>query len=258
MSNSSNNLSNLIKNTKNSASKLNISTIIMYTLVGLITLYILYRIYNDYSFHNSNKIMLVDGVINNNQQLQIKPDKIKRSIDGQYGIEFSYSFWIYVDSWTLNAPMIIFNKGSSQMQTQAPSVIMVKADNKLRLNLDTFSTEKETCDISNIPVKKWVHIIYVLTGKYLDVFVNGNLRKRCKLDALPRQNIDWMNVNMKHGNPNGAYRLSNLCYRSYSMKLWEIEREFVRGPNLKSALVGGMSDDIKYLADDYWLSTQYN
>ena len=46
----------------------------------------------------------------------------------------------------------------------------------------------EYVDVDNIPVRKWFHIAISLNHKYLDIYFNGQLRKRKELDSLPRQN----------------------------------------------------------------------
>lgn len=41
------------------------------------------------------------------------------------------------------------------------------------------------CDVSNIPLQKWVHICVVLFNRTMDVYVNGKLVRSCTLPGIP-------------------------------------------------------------------------
>jgi hypothetical protein len=43
-------------------------------------------------------------------------------------------------------------------------------------------------DIPNIPLKKWFHLVVMLKGKALDVYINGNLANRHKFTDIPKLN----------------------------------------------------------------------
>ena len=41
------------------------------------------------------------------------------------------------------------------------------------------------CQLSNVPIQKWVHLTFVLNNKTLDLYMNGKLSKTCILPGVP-------------------------------------------------------------------------
>lgn len=197
---------------------------------------------------------------------------IYRSKNEYDGIEFSYSFWMYIkDVNGLSTYSHVFNKGNNNKETNgkmypnnAPGVYLYKGNIQSRegvdsepTNVDNYPTigmlvnmnifhnsdrltEKnkyyDEIYIDGIPIKKWVHVVIRLTGQnVLDVYINGTLSKRHKLSNVAKQNYDNININLN----NGFYgNLSNLKYYNYAIGTFEINRLNSNGPNLK------MSDNL--------------
>lgn len=197
---------------------------------------------------------------------------IYRSKNEYDGIEFSYSFWMYIkDVNGLSTYSHVFNKGNNNKEqngkmypNNAPGVYLYKGKIVSRggvdseptnvenhptigmlVNMNIFHnsdrlTEKEKyydeIYIDGIPIKKWVHVVIRLTGQnVLDVYINGTLSKRHKLSNVAKQNYDNININLN----NGFYgNLSNLKYYNYAIGTFEINRLNSNGPNLK------MSDNL--------------
>jgi len=44
----------------------------------------------------------------------------------------------------------------------------------------------ESCDIANIPLMTWVHIVYVLNNRTVDIYINGKLERSCALRGIPK------------------------------------------------------------------------
>lgn len=195
-----------------------------------------------------------------------------RSRNEYDGIEFSYSFWIYVDDVDYNNDdgfKHIFHKGNIGTGTyngiynpnNAPGVylytgkrsITTHAKNDLaeidnypqlgmlvRMNIyhdnDNKNTPLKYYDdiyVDGIPIKKWINIVIRTTSQNIvDVYVNGVLTKRHKLTNIVKQNYDNLYINM-----NGGFggNLSNLKYYNYAIGTFEIDNIVSNGPNLTMA-----------------------
>ena len=65
--------------------------------------------------------------------------------------------------------------------------------NKNILNKDT------PCDLENIPVQRWCHIVVTLLNRTIDVFLNGKLARSCTLDKIPKFNEGNLYINQNDG-----------------------------------------------------------
>ena len=86
--------------------------------------------------------------------------------------------------------------------------------------MNTMSNYLEHLDIDNIPIKRWVCCVIVLNGQYLDVYINGHLKSRKKLESPAKQNFGdlWLSL---YGGFDGY--LSNLRYYRKALQYSEIE-----------------------------------
>ena len=188
-----------------------------------------------------------------------------RSINQYGGVEFTYSFWIYVNDITYNEIVDykhVFNKGSSPNSVgeggsglfgpnNAPGVYLYSGKKNMSDNLieqypilgmlvrinvfhNNESAKKAYYDdiyVDAIPIKKWVGIIIrVTTQNICDIYINGTLTKRHKLSNIVKQNYDDLYINSSGG---FAGNLSNLKYYNYAIGTLEIDSLTTKGPNLK-------------------------
>lgn len=188
-----------------------------------------------------------------------------RSINQYGGVEFTYSFWIYVSEINFNDTIDykhVFNKGSGPSTigeggsglfgpNNAPGVYLYSGKKNLSDNLieqypvlgmlvrinvfhNNESVKKAYYDdiyVDAIPIKKWVGIIIrVTTQNICDIYINGTLTKRHKLSNIVKQNYDDLYVNY-----NGGFtgNLSDLKYYNYAVGTLEIDSLTTKGPNLK-------------------------
>ena len=86
-------------------------------------------------------------------------------------------------------------------------------------------------------------------NKFVDVYINGNLKRRHKLRSIPVQNYGDVFVNHYNGFPG---LISNLQYFNYALPIWKIEQEMNSGPS-SIPVADQPSGDYNYLAHDYWL-----
>ena len=215
---------------------------------------------------------LIDGMKDASEAITITQNlAAKKSIpiirsENQYGgVEFTYSFWIYVNNINYNENIDfkhVFNKGSSPNSVgeggsglfgpnNAPGVYLYNGKKNIsddlinnfpvlgmlvRLNVfhNNASVTKPYYDdiyVDAIPIKKWVGIIIKVTSQNIvDIYINGVMTKRHKLSNIVKQNYDDLYVNY-----NGGFsgNLSDLKYYNYAIGTLEIDALTTKGPNLK-------------------------
>jgi hypothetical protein len=200
---------------------------------------------------------------------------VNLSSNERSGVEFSYSFYLYVNpaSFTGNFGLLhIFHKGySSQFPLLAPGVYMRSDKNTLRVYMNTYKTWNNYAEVDNIPVNKWVHIVIVCKNNALEIFINGNLKKKLSFDGFaPYQNyqdivcFSQRRINLKKSiipsvdkdgfNVFGSLKglLSNMNYYSYALCYSEIQTIMNEGPSKKMDSSATMTDVPPYLDDKWW------
>ena len=94
-----------------------------------------------------------------------------------------------------------------------------------RVNPHVMDEQKE-CDLVNIPVQRWVHVVIVLVNKTVDVYLNGKLSRSCTLNDIPEFNDGDIYINQ-----DGGYRgeLSDLLYINKAIGSTEIYNLYLAG-----------------------------
>jgi hypothetical protein len=122
------------------------------------------------------------------------------------GGEYSVSTWIYVQAWATsnNKPFLVLTNGTGaakptlflylgkntpklgvRVNTQAYSDISLNkinngesgyTDNDAEINMGA-------CDIESVDLQRWVHITIVMSGKTVDVYINGKLSRSVILNS---------------------------------------------------------------------------
>jgi hypothetical protein len=193
------------------------------------------------------------------------------------GVEFTYSFFLYVDQSSFgneDGLLHVFHKGyGMQYPLLGPGVYMHNNKNTMRVYMNTFSGWNKYVDIENFPIKKWVHVVLMAEDNGLNVFINGNIAKRLAFEkSVPYQNFQNIHVfSQRRVTVNGnlvpslggesfnvfgsvSGSLSLLTYYSYALSYTEINDILQNGPSKK---VDPMSQDKPpYLTDDWWVTSQ--
>ena len=190
---------------------------------------------------------------------------IKRSNNQSSGIEFTWSFWIYLNDLgnENNKYQHIFNKGDNNFDkitsistiNNSPGVYLGPKNNSLRIIMDTVNATdtNNVIDIENIPIRKWVHVAIRIKNTILDVYVNGVVSNRLVLINVPKQNFNDINL-CQNGGFNG--KLSNLRYYSRALNVFEINGDVLYGPNLNIADTSSLQNkNFDYLSRQ-WYSQQ--
>ena len=164
---------------------------------------------------------------------------IKRSVDEQHGIEFSYSLWMFIDDLVYKQGQYkhVFHKGNDDFvmdgdqkgmnqPNNAPGVYLDKYTNHLIIMMNTYKNINEKVVVKDIPLNKWIHLVLRIEGKNLDVYINGTIVHRHRFTSVPKQNYGDFYVNM-----NGGYSgyLSRLQYFDYGLSIREIQNQLASG-----------------------------
>ena len=209
---------------------------------------------------------------------------VLRSNNQYDGIEFSYSFWMYVNEAEYDNDgkfLHVFHKGSLKDgdprgvygPNNCPGVYLYTGKDYISENLNekypllgmlvrlNVFQNNESDDafkiyddiyIDGIPIKKWVCVVLRLTSQNIvDVYINGTLTKRHKLSNLVKQNYDDVYINFRDGGFRG--NLSNLRYYNYAIGTYEIDKITSDGPNITMA----ENSNIKNAAPQYLSSDWY-
>lgn len=200
------------------------------------------------------------------------------SMNERTGIEFAYSFYLYVHPSTFSGNAVlkhVFHKGyGCPWPLMGPGVFIKGETNTMRIFMNTYANPYSYVDVHNIPVQKWFHVVLNCYKGGLDIFVNGHLANRVTFrDTLPYQNFQdiilFSNANynrfkgttipaLKDENFDieGSFRgyLSNLTYARYALSVTEIQTLLQRGPSSK--IKQKNLDKPPYFADDWWAQQQ--
>lgn len=205
--------------------------------------------------------------------------QIPLSDNERTGIEFTYSFYLFIHPSTFTGEDVLFHvmhKGYiNPWPLMGPGVFVRGNSNTLRVVMNTYRNAYTYMDVENIPVRKWFHCTLLCRKNALEIYINGNLRKKLPFEGtLPYQNFQ----NLICFNPlkkiilgsqvpslgsgrdlrfEGSFRgnMSNLTYLAYAASFTEIQSLMDLGVSKKT--LSSQMDKPPYLIDTYW-TTSYN
>lgn len=260
-----NNIGIKTNNTNNSNN--NLFKIILIGIAIIFILYFIFSIIKGYKAYSKYSPYLIKNTVDGKKAQKIKAYQIPPPQDNQYGTEFSYSFWLYLkdDNFNNNSSekdlgefKHIFHKGSYDYNKdhlpllQNPGVWVYPNTNKLHIRFNTYQNIAESCDVGNIPLNAWSHITIILIGNSVDVFINGNLKKRQKLKGVPKLNYEDLYIS-NWGGFNGY--LSRLRYFNYAIQPFMID--FLNSELPSKELDSSFNDSIPTLSPEYWMTNGY-
>lgn len=221
-----------------------------------------------------------------------KPDSddplIYNSTNEPAGMEFSYSMWLFIDPKTFEAGRSqqcgkgttvntaamkqIFHKGSKSGFPLLGPGIFVKGDvNTLRVYMNTSTAWDNFVEVPNVPVGKWFHIVITMKGKFMDIYVNGNIAVRKEFDTVPKLNFGNVYVltpvtfpqNHNTAVKLGDYKIdgaavgmvSRIKYFSFASNYAQIDTLYREGPSKTiTASKNVFSQKTPYMQDDWWVT----
>ena len=162
---------------------------------------------------------------------------LPRSLDQKEGMSFSYTCWIKIDdfAYRYGEPKVVFTKGSEDLKTMCPALLVDANTNSLLVKLDTFGGT-ETIPVSNIPSKKWIHVALAVDQDSVDVYINGNLYIHHSLSQVPKQNNSTVSTGVAGGFDG---KLADLQYYSYLLSPAGVKTSMANAPQPDPKDIGG-------------------
>tara|TARA_Y100000389_G_C17438364_1_gene506967 strand:+ start:253 stop:1158 length:906 start_codon:yes stop_codon:yes gene_type:complete len=217
--------------------------------------------------------ILVNGLKDAKKPLLVNVDPSKkssqpiiRSVNERGGLEFTWTVWVNIENLKYGESSQdyyhIFNKGNLPKSYKtgqsldgiqdSPGLYLKKDTNKILIKMTSFNgdTRSESIEVDNIPLNKWINIGIRVKQRILDVFINGEIKKRYKLAGIPKQNYGPVYVNM-----NGGFdgELSELRYFSRALTGLKLMELAEKGPNMREYSKWGLPTP-PYFSQRWFLS----
>jgi Concanavalin A-like lectin/glucanases superfamily len=94
---------------------------------------------------------------------------------------------------------------------------------------DSLLTTAAPCDIPEIELQKWIHVVVVLNGRTTDVYLNGKLARSCVSRSYYK--VDPTGVSLKLADRGGFDgRISKVAAYNYSLDPASIYHLYIAGP----------------------------
>ena len=247
-------------------------------------------IYNHYFYAKTALIphTITDGrsIVFRQDPTDPKASMILPSDNERTGVEFTYSFFLFVEPGTFDAPSDtvvklkqVFYKGYTRpFPLLGPGVFIRSDENTMRIFMNSYKNWYSYVDVKNIPLQKWFHCAIVYRANNLEVFINGNMTGRISMeDTYPYQNYQNLvvfgkanyNSGDKKYTPAGAIgdvqekylvsgsmsgQISRLTYSRYAMTFSEIQADVNAGPSSTVDMPGNQaaSSYIQNILTDTW------
>ena len=210
----------------------------------------------------SRKPYLLKNLKSGTEQVVIPQDPrtahsvpLLRSRNQEPGVEFTYSTWIYIDELPripegTTGPIYkhVFHQGtpdgftkegmSQPVNTPGLYITTSAAENGAKQNVDltvvmsTFEDPQEQIILRDIPLDKWIHVVIVLKGQVLDVYINGTIAGRHILSGGPMQSYGPLNMSLNGGLTG---KMSTTQYFAYALSPVQIANISSVNPSLQEA-----------------------
>ena len=180
-----------------------IPQILLALIAGIVVFLIFFSIealVKTYYKYSMSKTVIVQNTIMSSQSIVVRQDpsdpnaKMLLHSDNEFsGVEFTYSFFLFVDPATFdtsNGLKHVFYKGySTPFPLLGPAVFVRSDENTLRIFMNSYKSWYSYVDIQNVPVQKWFYVAIVFRANTLEVYINGNLKGRIPMEkTYPYQN----------------------------------------------------------------------
>ena len=160
---------------------------------------------------------------------KIKQNELPSSITND---TYSLGFWLYIEEWDKNKDQHILTKGLGN--SVQPSIYLSKKNNNLLVRVDKDSVQDtDVClhsciEITDIPIKRWVHFYMNVEGSTINIYINSNLVESRILKVPIINNTHDLIINNEVSQFNGL--LSKLLYSNYIKNNKNIKKIYNKGP----------------------------
>jgi len=175
---------------------MNVTSIVL-IIVILIMLYYLLR----YIFGKTNT---QTPIVSGTTLTTINASDLDGSNSGSTTSNFTYSIWFYVEDWnykygepkvlfertTTSIPVVTSGDLAQQITALEPCPVVALGDitNDLNILMSVYPADGtpttgnanyvvQACNVSNIPIQKWVNLLISVYGRTMDVYLDGKLVK---------------------------------------------------------------------------------
>ena len=180
---------------------------------------------------------VIQGPIQDGKKPIQSKHPISRSQNQPEGLTFSYTCWLKIDdfSYRYGSPKVVFVKGSPDLKTACPALLIDGNTNSLLVKMDTFGAQ-ETISIPNIPAKKWMHVAIAVDQDSVDIYINGTLYTHHSIAQVPKQNNMPVSTSVGGGFDG---KIANLEYYNYFMVASDVQKAMASTPQPDPNDVGG-------------------
>jgi hypothetical protein len=220
-------------------SPLNIFVIVI--LVVLIYMFLKYLFSDPYTLSN-----IIDGTV----MTTISPSSLAKNETEVPSNNFAYSIWFYVNDWNYKygESKVIFGRMGSQSESTpqidkiggvdpCPLVVLGALENNINVTMSCYPGAKvqassqgsllHSCQVGNIPLQKWVHLLLSVYGRTMDIYIDGKLVRTCVLPGVAKIN----NNSNVYITPGGGFKgwTSKFQYYPNSLNPQEVWNTYVKG-----------------------------
>ena len=182
-------------------------TIVITIVLIVVILVILY-----YIFYDPNTLQ---GEQSGKKMSRIEASSLQTDGSNSAPVNYTYSIWFYVTDWNYKygKPKVIFGRMGAKSKNKndhnssssssdvggknpSPAVVLGAIENNLAISVSCYpgqdsqpstpgeKTVVHTCNISNVPIQRWVNLLITTYGRTLDVYLNGKLTRTCLLPGI--------------------------------------------------------------------------
>ena len=180
---------------------------------------------------------------------------LRRSLNEQDGLEFSYSWWTFIEDYEYKQgewKNVFFKGNTSSWPSRAPGIWLAPYENTMHVYMNSYKDIQNEMVISNIPVSKWFHTTLIVEQDAMSVYINGYLKDRRVLNGIPKQNFGDVFINAFGG---FSGYLSRLRYYDYAIPLSQVQVDVKTGPDMNLPYADQQKPP--YLTP-YWWVNSYN
>lgn len=112
-----------------------------------------------------------------------------KDIENQSSVNYTYSFWLNVLSWTNTEkkPIITFSE-SSTVTNPNFAIYLDPTDSNLYCDVLTLDGTKQILITSTLPLQRWVHVVVSVENSNVDCYINGKMTNATILNK-PQQQV---------------------------------------------------------------------
>ena len=227
---------------------MSVGMIILFIVLFILVIYILSKFFGEqYTLNEFN---------NASEEQIISADKIPAG-DGTN--DFTYSIWVYITDWEVKygEEKYIFTRSGQTNDglNESPTVTLGKTANTLNVKMSVKAGNAGEnslfeCGIKSIPLQRWANITISVSGRALDIYLNGKLVKTCVMNGVPLVKTDAPILLTPFGGFAGY--TSQFKYFSSSINPQQAWNIYTKGPG--GSVLGNLLNQYKlkfvFLKDD--------